>query len=99
LASDREVLAWEAADQNVYRRRVEHRRDVVEDLNIWPMRCEYASLPRVELALPSDLEACLLKAEVGTPDTREGASYGQRCHAATFPFRDSKTAYALASGK
>jgi len=83
LASDREVLAWEAADQNVYGRRVERGRDVIEDLNVRPMSSENTSLPRIQLALPADLEACLLKAEVGTADTREGAAYGQRCHAAT----------------
>jgi hypothetical protein len=82
-------LAWEAADQNVYRRRVDHGRNVVEDLNVRPMRCENTSLPRIQLALPTDLEACLLEAEVGTTNTREGASNGQRCHAATFRFRDS----------
>jgi hypothetical protein len=92
LASDRQVLAWEAADQNVNGRRVEHGRDVVKYLNVWPMRCEDTSFPRVQLALPADREACLLKAEVGTPDTREGAAYGERCHAATFRFRDSCTA-------
>jgi sugar/nucleoside kinase (ribokinase family) len=89
LASDRQVLAWESADQDVYGRRVEHGRDVVEDLNVRPMRRENTSLPRVQLALPTDREACLLEAKIGTADTREGASYGERCHAATFRFRDS----------
>tara|TARA_R110000868_G_scaffold164426_1_gene397065 strand:- start:1501 stop:1770 length:270 start_codon:yes stop_codon:yes gene_type:complete len=88
LASDREVLAWEAADKNIDRRRVDHGRDVVKDLNVRPMRCEYAALPRVQFALPTDLEACLLEAEVGTADTRERAAYGQRSHAATLRFRD-----------
>jgi hypothetical protein len=52
------------------------------------MRCEDAALPRVQLALPTDREACLLEAQIGTTDTREGAAYGQRYHAATFRFRD-----------
>jgi hypothetical protein len=75
-------LAWEAADQNVYGRRVEHGRDVIEDLNVRPMRRKNTSLPRVQLALPTNREACLLEAKVGATDTREGTAYGQRCHAA-----------------
>jgi hypothetical protein len=62
LASDREVLTWEAADENIYGRRVEHGRDVIKDLNVRPMRCEDRALPRVQFALPTDLEACLLEA-------------------------------------
>jgi hypothetical protein len=96
-------LAWEAANQNIYGRRVKHGRDVVEDLNVWPMRCENTSLPRIQLALPADREACLLEAKVGTADTREGASNGERCHAFTLRsaliVRVFAKAYARASGR
>jgi hypothetical protein len=70
-------LTRETTDHHIDRRWVLHRANIIEELDVWPMSAKDLLLPRVELALPLDVESCPLKAKISTTNTGERRTDGE----------------------
>jgi hypothetical protein len=73
-------LTWKPADHDVDRGGVLHGADVVKQFDVGPMRAEDLLLPRIELALPLDVETSPLESEIRTTDPGERTSNRERPH-------------------
>jgi hypothetical protein len=64
-------LARKPANHKVNRLWILHRRNVIIDWDIRPVRRKHTPLPRIKLALPRNRHASPLKPHVGATDARE----------------------------